>query len=98
VADDARSALAEGDLDEAGALADTVTERAGWAVWLGLAVLVLALALLAGTVRGVVGLRRRRRARAAQAAEEPADAAEKPADAAEKPADAADEADDLPVA
>lgn len=67
VVDDARSALADGDLDEAAALADTATERAGWAVWLGIGVIVLALVLLAGAVLGVLGIRRRPRRRARSA-------------------------------
>ncbi len=81
VTDDARSELTDGDLDEAVALADTATERAGWALWLGLGVVVLALLLVAGAILGVVGIRRRRRR----------------ARVAEPAAEQVDEASDLPV-
>ncbi|WP_265523030.1 hypothetical protein [Oerskovia flava] len=58
---DARTALDEGELDDAAALAETTTSRSGLALWLGLGVVVLPLALLGGLVVGVVRFRRRRR-------------------------------------
>lgn len=57
---DARTALAAGELDDAAALADGVTDRARWAPWAGLAVVVLLLTLLAGAAVFAVRARRRR--------------------------------------
>ncbi|AEG45487.1 hypothetical protein [Isoptericola variabilis] len=59
---DAREALADGELERAAALADTASQRAGWALWAGLGAVVLVVLLLAGAVLGVVRVGRRRRA------------------------------------
>ncbi len=58
---DARESLADGDLDAAGAAADSALDRAGYAPWLGGGVLVALLGALAGLVVVVVRARRRPR-------------------------------------
>ncbi|SEE94772.1 hypothetical protein [Ruania alba] len=66
----AGAALTAGELDRAQTLADTASERAGWAMWLGVAFVAAALILLVLIVLGAVLLARRRR-RPATGAPEP---------------------------
>jgi hypothetical protein len=84
---DARAALDAGDLDAAAESADRASRGAGWATPAGIGVVVLVLALGAGTVLGGARLRRRRRAArsAAEAAAtvDPADALPEGTDSAE---------------
>ncbi|MBD5786018.1 hypothetical protein IF650_07470 [Cellulosimicrobium terreum] len=71
---DARAALAAGELDDAAALADGASQRAGLATWVGAGSIVLVVLLLAGAGLGVRALvRRRRRAGDAQNPDSPAD-------------------------
>lgn len=65
IAANARADLAAGELDPAAERADAATSRAELALWVGIGIVVLGLALLAGAVFAVVGLRRRRRNAAA---------------------------------
>ncbi len=61
----ARTVLAGGDLDGAVGLADRTSTRAGLATWVGVAVVLLGVAVLAGAVLTVRTVRRRRAAPAA---------------------------------
>lgn len=64
----ARAALDAGDLDAAAENADRAARSAGWATPTGIGVVVLVLALVAGTVLGGGRLRSRRRAARSEAA------------------------------
>ena len=84
---DARAALDAGDLDAAAESADRAARGAEWATPTGIGVVVLTLALVAGTVLGGALLRSHRRtarsAAAAAAAVDPADALHEGTDPAE---------------
>ncbi|QKE83235.1 hypothetical protein [Arthrobacter sp. NEB 688] len=66
-ADRARAALADGSVDRASALARESTERAGWALPLGVGLLLLALVVLVGVAAVVVAAVRHRPAAARHA-------------------------------